>query len=68
MTFESCISDVFNRLDHQKIPKEFKTGERFMGKSLNIGDQLSQIVVIYYLNRMDTYAKFFDERGIDVRV
>ena len=56
--FESCISDVFNRLDYRKIPKEFKTGERFMEKSLNIGDQLSQIVGIYYPNRMDTYVKF----------
>ena len=51
----------------KKFPKEFKTGEQFMEKSLNIGDQLSQIVVIYYPNRMDTYVKFFDERGIDVR-
>lgn len=56
--FESCISDVFNRLDYRKIPKELKTGERFMEKSLNIGDQLSQIVGIYYPNRMDTYVKF----------
>lgn len=56
--FESCISDVFNRLDYRKIPKELKTGDRFMEKSLNIGDQLSQIVGIYYPNRMDTYVKF----------
>lgn len=56
--FESCISDIFNRLDYRKIPKEFKTGKRYMDKSLNIGDQLSQTVGIYYPNRLDTYVKF----------
>lgn len=55
---ESCISDVFNRLEYRDIPKELKTGKHFMEKSLNIGDQLSQVVGVYYPNRMDTYVKF----------
>lgn len=56
--FEDCLSDVFNRLEYRKIPKKFLTGERFMAKSLNIGDQLSQIVGVYYPNRIDTYVKY----------
>lgn len=56
--FENCIADVFNRLEYRQIPKEFKTGDRFMAKSVNIGDQLSQIVGIFYPNRIDTYVKY----------
>lgn len=56
--FESCISDIFNRLDYRKIPKELKNGTRFMKKSVNIGDQLSQIIGVFYPHRIDTYVKF----------
>lgn len=40
------------------VPKEFLTGERFMEKSVNIGDQLSQIIGIFYPHKIDTYVKF----------
>lgn len=56
--FENCISDIFNSLDYRKIPKELKTGKRFMEKSVNIGDQLSQVVGVYYPSRIDTYVKY----------
>lgn len=56
--FENCISDVFNSLDYRKIPKELKTGKRFMEKSVNIGDQLSQVVGVFYPSRMDTHVKY----------
>lgn len=55
--FEGCIHDIFNRLDYRTIPKKLKSKTKFMDKSVNIGDQLSQIVGIYYPNRIDTYIK-----------
>ncbi len=55
---ETCITDIFNSLDYRKIPKKYKTGQVFMRKSVNIGDQLSQVVGVYYPNRIDTYVKF----------
>lgn len=46
--FEHCMENIFNKLEYRDIPKEFKTGEKFMAKSCNIGDQLSQIVGVFY--------------------
>lgn len=50
--------DVFDKNDYRAIPQDFKTGERFLKKSVDIGDQLSQIIGIYYPNRIDTYIKY----------
>lgn len=55
--FEHCIDDIFNKLDYRQIPKDLLTGEKMMAKSLNIGDQLSQIVGIYYAHPIDDYVK-----------
>lgn len=57
--YYACLSNVFDKLAYRKtIPKEFLTGEKFMAKSVNIGDQISQIIGIYYPHRIDTYVKF----------
>lgn len=56
--YESCIADAFNKLEYRKIPKEQLTGEKWMEKSVNIGDQISQVIGIYYPNRIDTYVKY----------
>lgn len=56
--YESCMSDMFNKLEYRKIPKEKLTGERWMEKSVNIGDQLSQVIGIYYPYRIDNYVKY----------
>ena len=56
--YESCMSDMFNKLEYRKIPKEQLTGERWMEKSVNIGDQLSQVIGIYYPYRIDNYVKY----------
>ena len=56
--YESCITDTFNKLEYRLIPKEFLTGEKWMNKSVNIGDQLSQIIGIYYPYRIDNYVKY----------
>lgn len=56
--YDECLLDVFNKLDYRKTPEELLTGEKWMEKSVNIGDQLSQIIGIYYPHRIDTYVKY----------
>lgn len=56
--YETCLEDCFNKITYREIPKEKLTGEKWMAKSCNIGDQLSQGVGIYYPHRIDTYAKY----------
>lgn len=53
-----CMIDTFDKLEYRKIPKELRTGERFMEKSVNIGDQLSQVIGVWYPHRIDTYVKY----------
>lgn len=56
--YENCMADMFNKLEYRKIPKEWLTGEKWMAKSVNIGDQLSQVIGIYYPYRIDNYVKY----------
>ena len=56
--YSSCLYDTFNKLDYRKIPKNLLTGEKWMAKSVNIGDQLSQVIGIYYPYRIDNYVKY----------
>lgn len=55
---ERCMTDTFNKLEYRLISKELLTGEKWMDKSVNIGDQLSQIIGIYYPHRIDNYVKY----------
>jgi hypothetical protein len=56
--YSSCMEDTFNKLEYRLIPKDKLTGEKFMEKSMNIGDQLSQVIGIYYPYRIDNYVKY----------
>lgn len=56
--FSSCMADMFNKLEYRNVSKEKLTGEKWMAKSINIGDQLSQVIGIYYPHRIDTYIKY----------
>lgn len=56
--YTACMEETFNKLEYRKIPKSELTGEKFMEKSVNIGDQLSQIIGIYYPYRIDNYVKY----------
>ena len=56
--YENCMTDMFNKLEYRKIPKNRLTGEKWMAKSVNIGDQLSQITGVYYPYRIDNYVKY----------
>lgn len=56
--YGNCMADMFNKLEYRKIPKKWLTGEKWMAKSVNIGDQLSQVIGIYYPYRIDNYVKY----------
>lgn len=56
--YANCMTDTFNKLDYREIPKEQLTGEKWMEKSVNIGDQLSQVIGIYYPYPIDNYVKY----------
>lgn len=56
--YASCLSGIFNRLEYDDIPKQLLTGEKMMAKSVNIGDQLSQVIGVYYPHRIDSYIKY----------
>lgn len=56
--YASCMTDVFNKLEYRKIPSVVHTGEKWMAKSVNIGDQLAQVVGIYYPHPIDNYIKY----------
>jgi RNA-directed DNA polymerase len=56
--YENRNALLFNQLEHRKTPRELLTGERWMDKSVSIGDQLSQVIGIYYPYRIDNYVKY----------
>jgi Reverse transcriptase (RNA-dependent DNA polymerase). len=60
--YESCITDTFNKLEYRLIPKELLTGEKWMDKSVNIGDQLSQIDnYVKYVRSQKFYGRYMDD-------
>lgn len=55
--YENCLNRLFNSLLYQYIDKSLLTGEKYMGKHLNIGDQVAQTAGIAYPIRIDNYIK-----------
>ena len=56
--YACCMDTLFNSLDYaSNIPKELRTGAKFMPKSIGIGSHLSQICGIYYPHQIDNYCK-----------
>lgn len=56
--YARCMEVPFNSTEYRlKIPKSAHTGEKYMCKSVNIGDQCSQIIGIYYPTPIDNYIK-----------
>lgn len=55
--YATCMDSVFDALKYRDIPKSQLTGEKFMYKSVNIGDQISQLIGIYYPYAIDNYIK-----------
>ena len=56
--FLNCMNVPFNSTEYRlKIPKSAHTGEKYMRKSVNIGDQCSQIIGIFYPTPVDNFVK-----------
>lgn len=57
LEYTNCIHEKFNSIDyHLAISDELKTGKKFMSKSVDIGDQVSQDVGVFFPTRIDNYA------------
>ena len=60
MSFEEyskCMDMVFDSLEYAKIDPSFLTGEKFMSKHLNIGNQVAQNAGFTYRIPIDNYIK-----------
>ena len=55
--YAGCMDRVFNSLEYQDVDKRLLTGEKFMCKHLNIGDQVAQVAGIIYPIPIDNYVK-----------
>lgn len=55
--YQHCMGVLYNALEHDQIPKELLTGEKFMEKSVGIGSQISQIAGVFYPTQIDNYCK-----------
>lgn len=56
--YAHCMERKFNSIEyHETIPKELMTGKKFMAKSVDIGDQVSQDIGVFFPTRLDNYAK-----------
>lgn len=55
--YDQCMSMVFNSLQYANIEKSLLTKEKFMAKSVGIGNQMSQITGVYYPHKIDNYCK-----------
>ena len=54
---DKLYNGKYKALDYAGVPRELKTGEKYLYKSLDIGDQCSQIIGVYYPTRIDNYIK-----------
>ncbi len=56
--FLQCLGEKFDSVEyHKRISDEQRTGEKFMPKSVDIGDQVSQDIGVFFPTRIDNYAK-----------
>lgn len=55
--FKNYDKVVFNALEYSELPQRLKTGKKMMPKSLDIGNQTSQVSGVYYGTPIDNYCK-----------
>ena len=56
--FSRCMDEKFNSvLYYETVPKDQRRGEKFMPKSVEIGDQVSQDLGIFFPTPVDNYVK-----------
>lgn len=60
--YAGCMDTLFNSLEYERVDKTLRTGERYMYKHLNIGDQVAQVAGIIYPIPIDNYVKIV--RGV----
>ena len=61
--FATCMGRKFNSVEYyETVPKNCRTGKKMMPKSVDIGDQLSQDIGIFFPHRIDNYVKIV--RGV----
>lgn len=54
--YAGCMAEKFNSVEYyNSVPKELRTGEKFLKKSVDIGDQVSQHVGVFYPTPIDNY-------------
>lgn len=58
--YKNCLNVVFNSLDYDQIDKSLLTGDKYMAKHMNIGDQVAQVAGIFYPYRFDDYIKIVE--------
>lgn len=58
--YDGCLDRKFNSVEYyEHIPDEAKTGEKFMAKSVDIGDQVSQSVGVSFQLKSTTTSQLF---------
>ena len=56
--FRNCMDTKFDSVwYYANVTEEQKTGKKFMKKSVNIGDQVSQDIGVFFPHKIDNYAK-----------
>lgn len=56
--YAECMDKIFDTAVYRaNVTESQKTGDKFMRKSVNIGDQCSQIIGIFYPTPIDNYIK-----------
>ena len=61
--FAGCMGRKFNSVEYyETVTPEMRTGEKFMPKSVEIGDQVSRDIGIYFPTPVDNYVKIV--RGV----
>lgn len=61
--YNCCLEVKFDSVKYyETIPDSLKTGEKLMKKSVNIGDQVSQDIGVFFPHRIDNYVKIV--RGV----
>lgn len=55
--YAKCLDMRFDGGKQSKLDRKYLTGQKFMAKSLAIGDQVSQICSIYFPTPIDNYCK-----------
>ena len=54
--YAHCLDKKFNSIEYyETVPEHLRTGEKFMAKSVDIGDQISQSIGVFFPTPIDNY-------------